>query len=474
VWFLALTFALFELIRLRIFPDPTGADGYFYLKQIQSISESATFYYKDYSLAFLPLSLLNFFLHDPLLTYQFALCFTLAASGWMVYRLALFLSGPQSSRPVKIIASTMTLAMMASSVALDLHFVFLKTAFATIFLLVALECALREKWKTACAFAAAALFSHKAMSIYIPIFLLSYFFEHGAQRPKKLDLKICAVAIATILVVGLCATALNAGLFGHLKSLLLSFLIPADFSKFSTESVTLHPYESLALFISFVAASIALTAFSQHWVLVGSGIVMLLPLFAPGAIRLQDLSYRLLIVAWPFVTIVITKALILALSSPQDAPSLKGRVWRLASAICAALLITGSVLHHPSMSNWVIPWSKRLPQSEELSKNVPRDALVYAPHGVEFYLAYKTPFRPRSFIIDPKGRATYRVAFVGPYLSDDDAALRDDIEQMAVAQLGPSFRVFREDDWQALGSLHPMAPLSLNVLDRKPDFVPDY
>ena len=33
----------------------------------------------------------------------------------------------------------------------------------------------------------------------------------------------------------------------------------------------------------------------------------------------------------------------------------------------------------------------------KFEKMIPKNSLIYAPHGMEFYLAYKTPFRPRSF-----------------------------------------------------------------------------
>ena len=79
--------ALFIFIRLRPFEDPTGADGYFYLKQIESLSTSGYFYYRDASLAFVPPALLNVLLRDPALAYRLSTLLVFGAIGTVVARL---------------------------------------------------------------------------------------------------------------------------------------------------------------------------------------------------------------------------------------------------------------------------------------------------------------------------------------------------------------------------------------------------
>src|SRR5665213_564641 len=80
--------ALVLFYRLHQFGDPTGADGYFYLKQILDVSEHFSFYYKDYSLAFALPTLLNAVFHNPLLSYQIACCLVFAGIAWLTDRLA--------------------------------------------------------------------------------------------------------------------------------------------------------------------------------------------------------------------------------------------------------------------------------------------------------------------------------------------------------------------------------------------------
>lgn len=115
-----------------------------------------------------------------------------------------------------------------------------------------------------------------------------------------------------------------------------------------------------------------------------------------------------------------------------------------------------------------------IPETTELESILPSDALLSAPHGAEFYLAYKTHFRPRSFIIREHPDAkTYRLAFVRPYLRPG-SMLKNDLEQMALAKVSRDFYLFKESDLLALMSLHLFMPHAMNMLEFKPDYIATY
>lgn len=56
--------------------DPTGGDGYFYLKQLEWLGNHFSFYYKDYSLIFLPLALFYKITGSGLIAFQLTTTFS--------------------------------------------------------------------------------------------------------------------------------------------------------------------------------------------------------------------------------------------------------------------------------------------------------------------------------------------------------------------------------------------------------------
>ena len=453
--FVFVTIAVFQFFRLRNLPDPTGADGFFYLKQILSLSHGEGFYYKDYSFAFAAPSLLNIVLKDPLLTYQIWTSAMLGLIGWTAARLSFALVGERPLIRRERIAVTAIIAVMSLNViSQDMNLVFLKTATAGLFLLLSLERATRERWIVCAIFALLAIASHKVMIAIIPFYIAAYFITR-----RKRSTIIAVIAATAVAVIGVVIVRTN--LYSHFQALLSQ----QDYGKWSTgsfqefifESWTMVGLVALAIFAWWIAK-----AQTAKWFYFATAIIFTFPALVPGFLRLQDPAYRMMMVAWILAAPMISQALL---------SYVKWQRWT--AAAFAFLIIVSSIVHQPSTTRWAIPWSSRLPNPEELTKRVPADALVYAPHGVEFYLAYETPFRPRSFLIDPKGRELYRVAYIGVF-ADEPGALKDDIDQMTIAKLGQSFRVFREDDWLAINRIHKLPPLSLNVLERKPDFVADY
>lgn len=129
--------AFFLYYRLRLFQEPSGADGFFYLKQIQSLSESFSFYYQDYSFAFFIPSILNLVLNNPLLSFQLTCILVWAGIGFLVLKLAEIEFTDKVSKT--IFSIFLVILLSVNTLAIDLSFVFLKTAVGLFFFLLSLK-----------------------------------------------------------------------------------------------------------------------------------------------------------------------------------------------------------------------------------------------------------------------------------------------------------------------------------------------
>ncbi len=448
--------ALIYFIRLRPFGDPTGADGYFYLKQIQSLSEHGAFYYRDHSLAFLPPALLNLIVRDPLFAFSISTLFTFGAIGWISARLARRVSGRAGAAMEAgdwVYLAAALLYYAYGNLFLELNLVFLKTATAVFFLLHSWERVLAGRRKSAAASALGALLSHKLMFVLVPLAVL-------ALWPRR----FLVVAFSGTVVVVLAVLAQPA-LLAHFKFLAGEI----DFTAYSTEPFSRMPtaaaFGVLALFAGGVAIALgrrarALSAPTTAFFYFAAGILFLSALY-PSALNTESARYRVELVGVAFFPVVFGGALLI------------GGLWRGVGITLAAIPIALGLYFNRPLSSWITPWSERITGTERIATRLPVNALLYAPHGVEFYLAYRTPFRPRSLRIEAEGREVYRAAYVAPYLREE-GLLKNDLETSAVLNLGKEFAIYREEDWLALNRIHLFIPHPMNLLPKKPDFVSGY
>ena len=461
--------ALIEFFRLRRFADPTGADGYFYLKQIQSLSGHATFYYRDYSLAFLPPALLNLMVREPLLTYQVTTLAVFGGIGAVGARIAARVAtdrGPGAGSRVwaGVSIAFAVLFFAFGNLSLELTLVFLKTAFAALALLLFWDFAVAGRNRAAIAAAVAAVLSHKLMLVLVPAaaLFLSPAFGISSIRGSRKRVGIgAAVVLGAFAILGI-AAFVQRGFFEHLRHLLGA----TERLGFGTDVFARMP---TAAFFAILLFLVAILAFALARNAAGRALRFLLfagglALFAvalPGGLDTESLKYRLELVAVPFFPVITAIAI------------RGGGRFRAAGVALAALPIALGLVFDRPLRTWVTPWSGRFANVDRIAEVLPPDALLYAPHGAEFYLAYRTPFRPRSLRIDARGREVYRVAYVAPYLATT-GALKDDLETSALLKLGSEFFLFREADWTALNRIHLFIPHPMNLLPKKPDFVADY
>lgn len=429
---------LLNYFRLRKLDSPTGADGFFYLKQIQSLSESFAFYYKDYSFAFLLPSILNIFIREPLISYHLAISMVFAGIFYFSSRILQQLGSGR-------LGLFLVPLFYFNNYFNELNFVFLKTATAVLFLLWSVKLYLSHKTVRSFLFFVLALLSHKVVLVCGAIFIILFIFE-SRQR----------------LLIGL--------ILSMLVGVTFNFVYPRFFQQFlhlfSNFDISRYQFLSLKDEMFYLA----LTSFFTSLLLFGKSFqvekmrkfvfrffsaMVFVPFLMPELASTNSASYRFFLISMPF--------LIMALA-------LLGRVF-FYSVGCVIFLICFH-WYRPVLT-WQNPWARRAVQSAEIEKIIPKNSLIYAPHGMEFYLAYATPFRPRSFLLPQAERPTYRVAYVEPYLQQA-SALKDDLQQLSILKLSENYYLLKESDWILLGQIHQFVPHITNMLQPKPDFVADY
>lgn len=449
--------ALVYFFRLRRLDSPTGADGFFYLKQILDLSEHHSFYYKDYSLAFaLPVAI-NLIAHNPLISYQLATCAVFGGIGWATDRL--LRDGFTRTWQLWAFRLAAGFFFCYSLPFLDLNLVFLKTATAVFFLLLAMERARAGALKSSAAALIGAVFSHKLVLFMAVIGLALW----AISRFKSLGWKVYAAIALSGLVTLAGAAAVYPNLREHVKFVIDNF----SFEKLSPASLLEFPDFSIFMGLLLVAAA-ALVVLAwretkeRRWIYWLGAIVMISPLVFPDPLNSNTVSYRLLLIASPFFMWTIG--------------TLSQRQSHLARTIAIALWTASAALYlhfNRPLATWENPWAHRLPNAAEIAKHIPANATLYTPHGAEFYLAYVTPFRPRSFLISDDISNSYRIAFVNPYLRPG-SLLENDLQQSKILEAGPGFFLLRESEWRLIASLHLIRPHTMNMLEYKPRYVADY
>jgi len=448
--------ALVLLIRLHRFEIPTGADGFFYLKQIESLSAFSGFYYKDYSFAFFLPTVLNFVLHDSLLSFEIAISAVFGGIAWITDRMVT----RDWKDPVSLwsfrIASL--IFYFYSLMYLELTLVFLKTGTGLFFLLLTCERWQNRKTVMAGLALALAILSHKLMFVFALGLTAAWMFQAGGEKARRFKiwgLPFLVLAAMVILIV-------HPRLGHHFADAWQKM----SWSKFSSENLQRDYSFTLfgALLLLAAAGLIAQIVRTKQvrWANLLLAIGCVLPVFFPDPVNSNSISFRLFLVSAPLFVAALG---ILLQSSRYE-------------QIFAKFLFLGAILLNlhfdRPLNTWKNPWPKMIPETAELEKVLPKDALLYAPHGAEFYLAYRTPLRPRSFILRRQPDAkTYRLAYVKPYLRAG-TLLQNDLEQMKIIKVSKDFYLFKESDWLSLVSLHLFMPNAMNNLEIKPDFIADY
>ncbi len=432
--------SVFFLYRLCSLVEPTGTDGFFYLKQIQTLSENFQFYYHDYSLSFVFPSLINVVLRNPFISFNIACAVVWGGIAW-------FCVEPLKGWRNQIVSLVLVIILSTNTLSVELGAVFYKTGFALLLSFMMWHMLKKKNWPMAIIFGFASLLSHKTMIVFLPILIAPTLFTKISRKQLLLTLGLALLGSLALLAYPRFLSQLNHVLQeGHF------------WEKFLTHN---FPKQNLLAFIvlMFIAGITNLYfKLKDGWVLT---IILILPFFSPGLLNTEGVAFRFMVMSFPFFILFLSLGV-------------QSSGWR--KIVSLSFIVMTCVLtwnYYRPLSTWSQLYTARVLYAEKVDALLPPNALIFAPHGVEFYLAYKTKFRPRSLRIEPKDRPVYRVAYVRPYKRKNGSLFQQDLEQMQLLDMG-EFSLISEADWLSLNSIHSFIPHPMNLLPKKPDFVSEY
>ena len=237
--------AAVSFLRLHEYADPSGGDGYFYLKQTEWLVKHGQFYHADYSFLFIPLALVAKLTGSPLMAFQFVSCLSyfiiLLAVGLIAVRSFQIFSTKQKL----FLAMTLMIAFSLQMPVQRLTFEFIKNGFAVALLLSSFILLQRSYLKTALALGALAALAHKTVAIICLLGILVFLVQKS---------KIKARFIAAVLGFAAIILAFNPRFLKHATNFLNQIRLENITSIFGLNSHLLWSHVLLCLFwLSFYA-----------------------------------------------------------------------------------------------------------------------------------------------------------------------------------------------------------------------------
>ncbi|MBC7420247.1 MAG: EpsG family protein [Bdellovibrio sp.] len=457
-YFIYLTAALLAAVtflRLHAYLDPSGGDGYFYLKQTQWLAQHFAFYHADYSFVFIPLALLTKIGLSVLTAYQIVSCFSyfmiLSCIGFFTFK------NLDSFPKYKFIVTLLLLiAFSFQTPLLRLCFEFIKNGFAISFFLLASVLFYKKYYKWALAFGILAALTHKTVAL---IFILSLgILILSLPRISKKLLALGAITVA----VGI---ALNPRLLKHLLNFIQQIRVENLNSLFGINS-HLNSVHMICLLMWLIILLSQIKKFKLEnnyqksflSALLFFSIVPLIPMFGGAN---AEIKWRLMIFSFCFSFILYVFAL--------------AKIRNLKIVITTFVLSLALMSYEFSYQSgypWIILASREVPDIQRLNEFVkPTDELI-THHGMQFYIDYQTPIRAKS-LIDPDHVPLYQVAYLPEFFLRNDA-VKDSVYQRMLVQLGPNYGLFYYEDFKEIVIEFPYLSHWKNIYKIRPNFVQNY
>ncbi len=452
IYITAAIWAAVCFLKVQASADPSGGDGYFYLKQTEWLADHFSFYHADYSLIFFPLAFIYKLTGSSLLAFQLVTSLSLfgisAALGFIFYENLSWVKKDD----VRIFVSsfvTILLAMQASL--LKLSYEFAKNGLAQAFLMWGLYFYFSKKTRRSLIFFGLAALTHKLAFLVVALGL--FFYLLGKNRK----------AIAGIAVFIAVASAAMFAIFPRLTKHFTNFI-----EHFAVEKIFFLQIENqlmtrLLMVLTFIWLCFAITKLKHLkdpvvFAMIAFAFAPFLPIYSGYNI---EIKYRLFLLSFTF------GAALFAMSVE------KIRHHRLQPL---ALLLSLAVLAYqaPQYNGfpWIMNWSQKLRNLDQLEARVQPGDEVVTQHGLQFYIDYKTKIRARSMVASNR-KPKYQIAYTPDFYHLNDE-LSDEIHQIEIVSLGGSYGLFQFDDFQALMRQYPMLSDWRNQFQVRPEFVQDY
>lgn len=450
------------------FTDPAGTDGYYYLKQVEVLSQGGGYYYKDHSLAFLAPAAIAAVCGSSLVAYRLAVAFTgtlLILAGGMLAYLAAIDSGVER-RTAWFLFLLSTAALACSLTIYEFTFEYLKNAFALLLLVMAVLFSLAGpsepgiKGKVGVfLLVLSGLLSHKSALFFTAVFAATWFVRNASRK------NLLVLAAAGTSGLALFLVAFDRG--RQYLSALPGFLGSAD--RWSAWFVyTLRNDPALSLAMAAAVFSLALyfprrRHFPDRVTQIFDTVAVILviafvPFLVPGP---SGPGYRIILFS-PLFSVPL-----LLLSSSTGRPG-----FRTAGAILLFVFLAQTALGHSRIDNNFPAWSSLDQDIVRIQRHVtPNDHLI-AHHGLEFYVDYRTGLRARQFIASDSRKKSFRLAYVPEGRPGGEA--RAALESVKLEQIGQRYALFREDQWRQIAERYGIRPHWKNPTAGRPDYIPDY
>jgi hypothetical protein len=457
---LPLAMAVFGFFLLCSSPEPSGVDGYFYLKQIKSLANDNYFYFQDWSLAFLPPIFLAKLGCTPLNAFRVAQALTWAGLlGLLALWGSQFTFSDDEPPQMRIYAYVLTfVASLVFLPFIELTLEYYKTLFATVLLcagayLIFISVYNRRLCQSlGCLLIVLALLSHKSVFLFLGAGGLVWIIGRFSTRRAMIFFASGTVLAGLFLLFYSKAAAYAVALLSFFQSPGQWF----DWLKYSS----LNSPDRIGLYL-LVAGF--LVSWGKLRPGIASGRKILLDTLAltallalhPFQVHTPDgPAYRILLM---LPVLILPFAVSLALRLPRYRPQ--------AAAVLGLVYVT--FLFSPNQPpRHIYNWSQMENDVRAITAHVhPNDYLI-VHHGLEFYVDYITDIRARQFVNSDNDKTVFRIAYIPPNRPDGEARVA--LEEVLLLAVGADYGLFREEDWQQLTYLFDILPNWKNPVEMKP------
>lgn len=461
---------LFEY--LYSYREPSGIDGYFYLKQIRVLATSGEFYFKDYSFGFLLPYLIYKIKPNELLAYQFSMAIY---SMLLAYALILvgrcFWTKQESPWWRWVIGIAALGSLFFNHSFYEFSLTYLKNLAGLCFFSFGFYFLLKDQihrdkrpsrkqvepsilptplqytilWVL---FFMLALLSHKSMFIFIGIALVSL---HSLK--KKQIWLLAALALFSVVLFGVLFTT---G-WQYLDFLRQQVQEPQEFLIWIKYLVKVKNYVFFGLFFGLFSL-IGVIFERRKWQRRVFIFLFLLFTFSWFPYFLQNIeapNYRLMLMHFSIAPILLVQLI-------------STRKWLLPLSGIALGLIAYQWLNNRSLGIYFKNYSAMGGDVKRLEKFVNVGDHLTCHHGLEFYVDYNTIIRCRSFVSDDREQEKLRLVYV--FHSWPDAAKKR-IKKEAFMHLGENYSLMTEVDWKVVRARYKLPDSWRNPMEQRPAYI---
>lgn len=457
--------SLIVFFVLNSYTGPPGIDGFFYLKQIETLANGEVFYFKDYSLAFYLPVVITAFLNDALFAFRLSIFLTWFVLVLSVYSITLGLNQGLDSSPAKRIKVYVAVAiMLVSSISIhELCFSYYKNFFGVTLLIASIALWLNPYGRTVSGkvisiiLLLAALFSHKSTFLIVLMMAFSYLINHLSKRNVLLFTAMLTVLLLLFIAFfergGYYLTALFTFFDTPRKwGLWISHIFKNDLPIFVTIIFSL----SSVLFYLRERETFSLRAKVFMDAVAMLVIFTLLPFHKAGP---SSPAYRMIILS-PLFTIPVFLHLYLRCEKKV-----------VLILIIGTAFISQAAFLDQMLNSFFPNWSPMDEDVKKIRSYVNKDDHLVTHHGLEFYIDYHTGIRARQFLNSRPDIKTFRLAYI-PYGRPGGKA-RNALNKVMLAKIGDDYGLFREADWDRLTKEYNISPHWKNPEQFRPAYIYD-